>query len=65
MKLIDGWSRKLHKLWTTRLAFAGAAVGMLADAFPQLQGVLPNKWYLAVFALIIVARVVVQEKLDA
>jgi hypothetical protein len=60
VKLIDDWKRKLRKLWTTRLAAAGTLVGLAADMFPQLQGVLPDKWYIAVFALIIVARLVAQ-----
>lgn len=60
VKLIDGWSRKLHKLWTTRLAALGTVIGFAADAIPQLQGVLPTYWYIAVFALIFIARVVAQ-----
>lgn len=61
MKLIDDWKRQLHKLWTMRLAALGTVVGLAADFVPQLQGVLPDKWYIAVFLLIAVLRMISQK----
>lgn len=66
MKLVDDWKRKIHKLWTMRVAALGTLIGLAADAVPQFQGVLPEKWYVGVFLLIMVLRLVAQpEKPDA
>ena len=62
MKLIENWHKKIHKLWTTRLAALGMVAGIAADMIPQVQGVLPNRWYVAVFFLIFVMRIVAQPK---
>lgn len=60
MKLIPNWHRKIHKLWTTRLAILGGAIEFANEALPQVQDYLPAKWYLALFALILLARLVAQ-----
>jgi hypothetical protein len=65
MKLIDGWYKKIHKLWTTRLALIGSAMGLASEALPQLQGMLPERWYIGLFVLILIARLVAQPKTNA
>ena len=60
MKLIPNWHKKIHRLWTARLAIIGSLVGFAADVLPQLQDYLPQKWYLGLFILILIARFVAQ-----
>lgn len=60
MELIPDWKRKIHKLWTSRLAFAGSVLGIASETLPNLQEYLPPNWYIFLFVGILVARVVSQ-----
>lgn len=60
MKLMPGWHRQIHKLWTSRIAIFGAAVGIASEILPELQDAIPRKAYIAIFLAILIMRFVAQ-----
>ena len=69
MRLIDGWKRKVSKLWSVRFAVLSAVLGILEQALPALSGVVPPGWFAALSIISALAgafsRIVAQPKLDA
>lgn len=62
MQLIPEWKRA-WRLWSVRLSALIVALSLLEPSLPQLREALPDNWYSYLAATVIVARVLVQQKL--
>jgi hypothetical protein len=59
--LIPDWKTKITKLWSIRIAAVDVAL-QAADLFlPSVQGMIPNKLFLLLGVLVIVARLLQQK----
>lgn len=62
MQLIPEWKRA-WRLWSVRLSALIVALSLLEPWLPQLREALPANWYSYLAGAVIVARVLVQQKL--
>lgn len=62
MQLIPEWKRA-WRLWSVKLSALIIALSLLEPSLPQLREALPDNWYSYLAGAVIVARVLVQQRL--